>query len=73
MDHMIREAVKIELHPSNMMPMMADPRAGLDVTIKRKILPCEESSPSTPACSLVTVLTAMQALVFAKPNLAGRS
>jgi hypothetical protein len=26
--------------------------AGLDVVVKRKILPCQESKPSHPACSL---------------------
>jgi hypothetical protein len=34
-----------------------NPKAGLDIVMKRKLLPCQESNLSHPAHSLVTTLT----------------
>jgi hypothetical protein len=40
------------------------PRAGLDVTEKRKIsFPCRESNPGRPACSLVAIPTELSRLL----------
>jgi hypothetical protein len=34
-----------------------DPRAGLDVVAKRKVLPCRESNPGCRGCNVVTTAT----------------
>jgi hypothetical protein len=41
-----------------------DPGFGLDVVAKRKILPCQESNPGSPARSLVTILPELSRLML---------